>query len=950
MKEQNNFEQENDFDKVTQRAQYLQDADAQMSSHSSEYAGFHDYEQSSFMTKQKLLDLCTIYRAFFDGDSSFRSFLKQVQKYAELDPYEHENYEKEIQLVKELPKKIAEMERLLSQQDRSLRREIYKREGSKEFTEGSKETREKISRELLKKSEVLDNRRRALATFSNYFDTMKRGDLSDLEERVDVMYFAEGQTNISEENQLNLKDTLKEFNNKKKLTKPKHLRMQRYKNGTKSNPETVHYINAVGVKLDAKFDMAKEGEDYSGWKAEANENFVDVDMSDAPIFPHEPRMTDVSQAYTGNCYMLSGLQNLARLYPQKIKDMITDNGDGTATVRFYARGTDSTGTKRVFQPVYVRVDKKIPRIEDWGSTDRLSSDCLWVNLIEKAYAMSGLHESHRDVVNLPVDPADPKYADWTPSISGIEGGRSEIFMENVLGLEGACDSLEVPYAPEGYEKGRDIKAQLQDVVNMNKIIHVDQKDPQSITKHAFYQFYKASNGQMDEADFMKLNKFQVLDVCNSVSPKPDENLLDLVYDHLVKRAESFNKRKQKSKNVISGVKTAKFMNETAKNFEDWLKVDYSLYTDEAFKEYQDMLRPFWDGFKEANYTSLGSRNIEAEQEEFFRKISNAIDNGLLVSFGTVEKGDTEVMDAQHSYSIIGAYKSDDVPPELYLRVKNPWTKTSQNNGMEYVNENGMLKQKWVNVKDGIFDVRVKEFARDCNRVYINGGKILANTKHMKTEGYDIITPEDSQAQKNSTVTADKLVDMIKVANDIYDAMVSTDSLFSKDSPEYKELSNGIKEFRHNLAMSGGQSLEELKKLTDPLKKLTKAYEDHVEKLTETSGRQKARKSVCSSIHQMVDSIEKGNNPREDFERGYAKNLVESFYKGKDKKNTDKIDAISDKMYKNKAFRNVVKSVNVCKMNKPTPKMKEEHIEKIQNSLKGRGREKNVNMETMTRVK
>ena len=59
----------------------------------------------------------------------------------------------------------------------------------------------------------------------------------------------------------------------------------------------------------------------------------------------------------------------------------------------------------MFQPVYVRVDKKIPRIEDWGSTDRLSSDCLWVNLIEKAYAMSGLHESHRDVVNLPADPA-----------------------------------------------------------------------------------------------------------------------------------------------------------------------------------------------------------------------------------------------------------------------------------------------------------------------------------------------------------------------------------------------------------------------------------------------------------------------------------------------------------------------------------------------------------------
>ena len=50
-----------------------------------------------------------------------------------------------------------------------------------------------------------------------------------------------------------------------------------------------------------------------------------------------PVPADVAQGNLGDCYFLATLASLAQNQPDKIKGMIRDNGDGTFSVRFYAK-------------------------------------------------------------------------------------------------------------------------------------------------------------------------------------------------------------------------------------------------------------------------------------------------------------------------------------------------------------------------------------------------------------------------------------------------------------------------------------------------------------------------------------------------------------------------------------------------------------------------------------
>ena len=51
--------------------------------------------------------------------------------------------------------------------------------------------------------------------------------------------------------------------------------------------------------------------------------------------------------------------------------------------------------------------------------------------------------------------------------------------------------------------------------------------------------------------------------------------------------------------------------------------------------------------------------------------------------------------------------------------------------MEYKNENGEVVGKWVNVKDGIFDMQLEDFIADYRYVYKNGSKELEATPHSE---------------------------------------------------------------------------------------------------------------------------------------------------------------------------------------------------------------------------
>lgn len=117
---------------------------------------------------------------------------------------------------------------------------------------------------------------------------------------------------------------------------------------------------------------------------------IERDMSNRPLFPHEPSLEDIKQRALGDCYLLAGLGSVISTKPHLIRECMRDNQDGTVTVRFYRTGV---GEGVPVVPVHVTVTKKVPRL--LGAMDTYNGGSLWVQMIERAYAASGLHLTER---------------------------------------------------------------------------------------------------------------------------------------------------------------------------------------------------------------------------------------------------------------------------------------------------------------------------------------------------------------------------------------------------------------------------------------------------------------------------------------------------------------------------------------------------------------------------
>lgn len=75
--------------------------------------------------------------------------------------------------------------------------------------------------------------------------------------------------------------------------------------------------------------------DISGQPPLINQNLEWKDMRDVPLFAHEPSLEDIEQGVVGDCYFQAALANIIATNPEKLKDLIVDNENGTVTVRLY---------------------------------------------------------------------------------------------------------------------------------------------------------------------------------------------------------------------------------------------------------------------------------------------------------------------------------------------------------------------------------------------------------------------------------------------------------------------------------------------------------------------------------------------------------------------------------------------------------------------------------------
>ena len=95
-----------------------------------------------------------------------------------------------------------------------------------------------------------------------------------------------------------------------------------------------------------------------------------------------PTYQDVNQGYLGDCYFVSSLGEVALQNPSAIENMISSNGNGTYSVRFFVNG----------QPDYVTVNSQLPTMTGyrWANGSQLEfangNADNWVALVEKAYA------------------------------------------------------------------------------------------------------------------------------------------------------------------------------------------------------------------------------------------------------------------------------------------------------------------------------------------------------------------------------------------------------------------------------------------------------------------------------------------------------------------------------------------------------------------------------------
>lgn len=108
-------------------------------------------------------------------------------------------------------------------------------------------------------------------------------------------------------------------------------------------------------------------------------NLDEIDKTNEPLFLHEPCKEDIEQGALGDCYMLSSLSAIAAQDPQKIKDMMKDNNDGTVTVRLFNDNQE---------PVFITVTKTIAK-NPKGDYAAYAGKSLWVQMMEKAFAASG---------------------------------------------------------------------------------------------------------------------------------------------------------------------------------------------------------------------------------------------------------------------------------------------------------------------------------------------------------------------------------------------------------------------------------------------------------------------------------------------------------------------------------------------------------------------------------
>ena len=493
-----------------------------------------------------------------------------------------------------------------------------------------------------------------------------------------------------------------------------------------------------------------------------------VDKRDMPLFPHDPSPSDINQGALGDCYMVAVLANIAKTEPDKIKEAMRDNGDGTVTVRLYQSvipndvnyfaPNATPPTKMV--PFYVTVEKTVP-------PDAATQNCLWAAMIEKAVVASGLTKDRRysgtyaRPVPPNIDELYEKYKNmredlrpsriecpwlfdknnnlvkWQADYAQIEGGDSEVFTETFMG-EG-YETVKYEHADTRKDAAKDLAYDFI-MTQVGKISDPEyEKKARAILEsqgnatqrlknascllrgltlgHVGYRYYtptftkKGTLEQLDDVSYDTDNSFYAFadTIASAVAP--------LLYEGSVRYDKS------------------DFITEATKAIKDQFNLTKDKYKDEYEKKRLDKLMEDFEQNKKEIFSGISGKKYPLSYNKVFEEIKHELSEGHIVAAATpvAPEGDVKVkggLNYTHAYNVLGTEEQEiDGKNYKFVVIRNP-----HGSNRVPVYDYSTVPPKAITGSEtssqGIFKMELSHFISNMEYFTVNGKEMTKEEKEV----------------------------------------------------------------------------------------------------------------------------------------------------------------------------------------------------------------------------
>ncbi|MBR4981855.1 MAG: hypothetical protein IKY94_04780, partial [Lachnospiraceae bacterium] len=604
------------------------------------------------------------------------------------------------------------------------------------------------------------------------------------------------------------------------------------------------------------------------------------DYRNMPLFPHDPSPSDIKQGYIGDCYMVSVLANIAKTNPDKIKEAIRDNGDGTVTVRLFQRtvskyedyfAPDATPPTKM-EPFYVTVDKTIPRVTS-------ARNCLWAALIEKAVVASGLtvdkrysgtyarpvpdniEELYEKYKNMREDQRpskvecpwlfdkDNNLVKWKADYAQIEGGHSEMFTESFLG-EG-YEAVRQETSPARTNAARDVvydfimmqvgKATDTSYEEKARKILESRGDASQRLRNAYSLLRGLKNHDVDwryTPSFTAKGELERLDKISYDSDRSYQGFVESAVNPLASCLLEGSIR----------YPDGSFADEVTKAIEKDINAKIGNYNTKE----QETLRALMEDFKQNQehiLSGISGRKYPISYEKKFEEIKNEIAAGHIVAASSPysPEGDVDFKGGifySHAYNVIGT-EEEEINGKNYKFVvmRNP-----HGSDKVPVYDYSSIPPKAMDGIEpnaqGVFKMELSHFISNMDSININGKEMSEEEKFVSDKlklgyiqqnimaKYDrVFTELDKNLQKAMKEDPENQQDIQEIRNRIQEKLLAKENMIisGNEYRPFKVLANDILKRNNNLKPATRRIIEaaaefaemRANKITDPMAEIRK---------------------------------------------------------------------------------------------------------------------------------